>query len=145
MLGDIRSLTTGATLVALVVLLAAAVGLARVRGRRRDDGPGFWLHLAAHASVALILSVTLLRDGLPHGIWPGSLLVGSSNGWRRLSSGPLASTPNLLNVALVVSVGLFWTLLTGRAWRACSAQPSCCSSDPTPASLARPAGGSSSR
>lgn len=110
MLGDVRSVVTGPSLVALVVLLAAAVGFAYVQGRARRHGRGFWSHLAAYASVALVVAVTLLRDGWPQGFWPGSLTVWSTDGWQRLSSDPLASSQILLNMALFVPAGVFWTV-----------------------------------
>ncbi len=117
MLGDVRSVGTGPTLVALVVLLAAAIVLAYLHGRAGRLGRGFWSHLAAYASVALVVAVTLLRDGWPQGFWLGGLAVWSADGWQRLSSDPLSSSQILLNTALFVPAGSFWTLLTGRPWR----------------------------
>lgn len=121
MLDDVRSVVTAGTLAALVVLLAPAIGLAYVHGRARRHGRGFWSHLLAYASVALIVAVTLLRDGWPRGFWLGSLTVWSADGWQRLSSDPLASSQILLNVALFVPAGVFWTFLAGRPWRVLAA------------------------
>lgn len=116
-MGDVLFLATPATMAALVVLGSASVALAWQRGRQRAHGRGFCLHLAAFASIAVILAVTLFRDGLPHGIWPSSLFHWSADGWQRLSDDPLSSTQDQLNLLLFMPAGLFWTLLTGRGWR----------------------------
>jgi hypothetical protein len=109
----VSSLAATGALAALVVLLGASVLAARrLRSPRRSGLAWF----AALGSVALVVAVTLLRDGWPTGIELGRLGEWSRNGWDRLSTDPLGSQV-ALNVALFVPAGAAWTWLLDRPWR----------------------------
>ena len=70
--------------------------------------------MSGFAPVALILAVTLLRDGLPSAIALSRITDWSSDGLDRLSRDPFASSQFLLNVLLFVPAGLGWTWFTRR-------------------------------
>ncbi|MDK1474681.1 VanZ family protein [Streptomyces sp. 549] len=104
----------------LLVLTLTSAGVAWVVRRRGAGDRHGGLTFAALASVGLILSVALFRGG-GLAFAPQALLHWSTSGWQRISYDPFSSTEVLLNVALFVPAGLFWTLLTGRALRVLAA------------------------
>jgi hypothetical protein len=110
---DMSSLAATGAAAALVVLLGASALAAR---RLRSPGRSGLAWFAALGSVALVIAVTLLRDGWPTGIELGRLGEWSRNGWDRLSTDPLGSQV-ALNVALFVPAGAAWTWLLDRPWR----------------------------
>jgi hypothetical protein len=114
---DVSSLAATGAVAALVVLLGASALAAR---RLRSPGRSGLAWFAALGSVALVIAVTLLRDGWPTGFDPGRLGEWSRNGWDRLSSDPLGSQI-ALNVALFVPAGAAWTWLLDRPWRVLAA------------------------
>ena len=114
---DVSSLAASGAVGALVVLLgASALAAWRLRSPERSGLAWF----AALGSVALVIAVTLLRDGWPTGIDLGRLGEWSRNGWDRMSSDPLGSQV-VLNVALFVPAGAAWTWLVDRPWRVLAA------------------------
>ena len=112
-IGDASAVATPGAMAALAVLLGASALAAR---RLRSPGRSGLAWFAAFGSVALVIAVTLLRDGWPSGIDLGGLGEWSGNGWDRLSGDPVGSSEILLNVALFVPVGAAWTWLLGRPW-----------------------------
>ena len=112
-IGDVSAVATTGAMAALAVLLGASALAAR---RLRSPGRSGLAWFAAFGSVALVIAVTLLRDGWPSGIDLGGLGEWSDNGWDRLSGDPVGSSEILLNVALFVPVGAAWTWLLGRPW-----------------------------
>ncbi|MFE7457441.1 VanZ family protein [Streptomyces sp. NPDC057554] len=117
MVHTVWSLSAEGVVLPLLVLTLASAGVAWAVRRRgaghRWHGRHGGLVFAAFASVGLILSVALFREGSP-GFAPRQLLHWSANGWQRISYDPFSSTEVLLNVALFVPAAFFWTLLTGR-------------------------------
>ncbi len=111
--GDVSSIAATSALTALAILLVVAA-LAAWRltwpGREHSSATRF----VAFASVALILSVTVFRDGLPVGFHLAGLADWSGEGLRRLSGDPLGSSQFLLNVLLFVPAGLAWTWVVNR-------------------------------
>jgi hypothetical protein len=69
---------------------------------------------AAFATLAVIVSVTLFRDGFPTVFRLDRLSQWSGDGFRLLSRDPLGSSQFLLNVALFVPAGAAWTLMFRR-------------------------------
>jgi hypothetical protein len=73
--------------------------------------------------LALIISVTLFREGVPTRFRFGSLGDWSSDGLRRLSRDLFGSSQFVLNVVLFVPAGATWTLISRRpvlSWLALS-------------------------
>ena len=69
---------------------------------------------ASFVSFALIVAVTLFREGVPTGFALGGLTHWSADGLRLLSRDPLGSSQFMLNVILFVPAGLVWTWLLRR-------------------------------
>ncbi len=66
------------------------------------------------ASLALIISVTLFREGIPTTIRFDTLADWSSDGLRQLSRDPFGSGQFVLNIVLFVPAGATWTLISRR-------------------------------
>lgn len=121
---DVSSLAASNALVALAVFLAAA--LLGARWLHRSDrferrSTGLWF--AGLASLALIIAVTLFRDGLPTTIRLGNLGEWSADGLRQLSRDPFGSSQFVLNIVLFVPAGAAWTVISRRpvlSWLALS-------------------------
>jgi hypothetical protein len=110
---DVSSLATSNALVALTFLLAAALLIARWLHRSdrfEHRSPGLWF--AGLASLALIIAVTLFRDGLPTTVRMGNAAEWSADGLRQLSRDPFGSSQFLLNIVLFVPAGAAWTLIS---------------------------------
>lgn len=112
---DVSSLAASNALLALAVLLVAA--LLAARWLHRSDkfalrSTGLWF--TGMASLALIVAVTLFRDGLPTTIRLGNLGDWSADGLRQLSRDPFGSSQFVLNIVLFVPAGATWTLISRR-------------------------------
>lgn len=128
----LHSLVTGASElgsaagVAFVALSAVSLPVSGALQRRWLAGRPRFAVFGACVSLALIVSVTLLRGlsalvvgvvagGEPAGAGlPGSPFDWSADGWSRLTYDGLSSTQNLLNLLLFVPAGLFVYLLVKR-------------------------------
>lgn len=113
---DVSTIAATGALPALALLLLASAVASWWLGRRSrpvDRSATTWF--AALASTAIVLAVTLLRDGAPTTLRLGGLTDWSSDGWRLLSTDPLGSSQFALNVVLFIPAGLAWTLLLRRA------------------------------
>lgn len=106
--------------VALASLLAAS-GMVTMWASRTGRTTRPLLLFGTLASLALILVVTLLREGLPAGWSPAGITVWSEDGWRRLSGSPLTSSQVMLNAALFAPAGFAWTSLSKRPYRVIAA------------------------
>ena len=96
---DVSSLAASNALVVLVGFLAAAwliAGWQHRSGRFTRRSQGVWF--AGLASLALIISVTLFREGIPTAFRFGSLGDWSSDGLRQLSRDPFGSSQFVLNI-----------------------------------------------
>lgn len=114
---DVASNVTGSALVATVVLMAAsAAGLWWLGRRSKVHRPLAWF--AALGTLAVCISFTLARDGVPETFRLSDVLAWAGSGWDRLVHGDLfGSSQFLLNVALFVPAGVAWTWLTRRPAR----------------------------
>lgn len=110
---DVSSIAARQALSALVVLLGLSAVAAWWLRRWKQRGFGAWF--AGFASIALIVAVTLFRDGLPSAIHLASLADWSTDGLDRLSRDPLGSSQFVLNVVLFVPAGLVWTWVVRRS------------------------------
>jgi hypothetical protein len=115
---DVSALAKTGAVAALVVLLGVSALVARRLGSAERSSIAWF---AALGSVALVIAVTLLRDGWPAGFDLGDLGEWSDSGWDRLSSDPLGSSQILLNVVLFVPAGVAWTWLLARPARVLAA------------------------
>ncbi len=121
-LGQIGSLSRDASavwsskgMVALLVLVGvsalATLVVARI-GTHAEGSPLMWF--VGFVSLAVIVVVTLFRDGLPDAWNLGGISDWSAAGLRLLSRDPFGSSQFLLNVALFVPAGASWTWLLRR-------------------------------
>ncbi len=114
---DVAAVSAFQALLALAVLLAisalAAWHLARVRDAPE---PARLAWFGGFASLALVVAVTLFREGIPTGFDPSGIGQWSGSGLRRLTRDPLRSSQFLLNVALFIPAGVVWTWLVKRPW-----------------------------
>lgn len=121
---DVSSLAASNALLALAVLLVAALFVARwLHHSDRFEARSTGLWYAGLTSVALIIAVTLFRDGLPTAIRLGNLSDWSTDGLRRLTRDPFGSSQFVLNIVLFVPAGASWTLISRRpvaSWLALS-------------------------
>ena len=111
---DVSSIAATGALSALLVLLVVSALIAWWLQYSQRSQRGFVAWFAGFASVALIVSVTLFRDGLTSGFHPTGFLHWSNGGFERLSRDPLGSSQFLLNVVLFVPAGLVWTWVVKR-------------------------------
>jgi hypothetical protein len=111
---DVSTLAASSAPVVLVVLLVGswfAAGRMERGTRLPHRSRGLWF--AALASIALIVSVTLFRNGISTGFDLSSLAEWSTDGARRLWRDPFGSSQFVLNIVLFVPAGIAVTLL----WR----------------------------
>lgn len=112
---DVSSIAASSTLVVLAALVVAAAFGAWWCDRHLRLVEGSLVGwFAGFTSVALIVSVTLFREGLPGVFDVGGLGDWSSDGLRRLSRDPLGSSQFVLNIVLFIPAGLAWTWVTKR-------------------------------
>lgn len=111
---DVSSIAATQALSALVVLLLVSALIAWWLGHSRRSQRGFVAWFAGFASIALIVSVTLFRDGLASGFRLAGIADWSSDGLERLSRDPLGDSQFLLNIVLFVPAGLVWTWVVKR-------------------------------
>ena len=112
---NVSSLAASSAVVALAGLLVASVLVARwLHGSSRFAPRPSSLWFAGLASFALIIAMTLFRDGLPSTFRLGNLGEWSSAGSRLLARDPLGSSQFVLNVVLFVPSGVAWTLISRR-------------------------------
>jgi glycopeptide antibiotics resistance protein len=104
---------TPMAVVALLVLLVASTVLAWWSLRSGRVSASFWQVFAANASLALILSVTVLREPWSFAWPPGDW---SSDGWDLALTDPLRSGQVMANLLLFVPAGVAWTVLTRQPW-----------------------------
>jgi hypothetical protein len=64
--------------------------------------------------LALVVAVTLFREGVPTGFRLGGIAHWSSDGLRLLSRDPLGSSQFVLNIVLFVPAGVAWTWILKR-------------------------------
>jgi len=115
---DVSAVASSNTLVALVLLiLVSSLGarLARRHVKRVDRPAVLWF--AGFASLALVASVTLFREGLPARFSLPVLFDWSTDGVRVLSRDPLGSSQFVLNIVLFVPAGATWTWIARRPLR----------------------------
>jgi hypothetical protein len=105
-LSSIAASSSLAVLTALVVAGAFAAWWCHAHVQRVDGSFIAWF--AGFTSVALIVSVTLFREGLPNMFDVGGLGAWSSVGLRRLSRDPLGSSQFVLNIVLFRCVYVVW-------------------------------------
>ena len=98
--------------IGLLVLSAAAVWWIGRVPRRIERSPSMWFF--GFASLALVLAVTLFRDGVPAGFDITGLADWSADGFRLLARDPFGSGQYILNIVLFVPAGLVWTRLVRR-------------------------------
>jgi hypothetical protein len=113
--GDVSTIAATEAISALVVLLLISAGAAwwLARRRRPVERPMLgWF--AAFATLAIIVSVTVFRDGFPTVFRLDRLSQWSGDGLRLLSRDPLGSSQFILNVALFVPAGAAWTVMFRR-------------------------------
>lgn len=124
--GDISTMAATGALSALVVLLSlSAVAAWSVSRRPRSIERPTLAWFAAFATLAMILSVTVLRDGFPTVFRLDRLTQWSGDGFRLLSRDPLGSSQFILNIALFVPAGVAWTLMFRRPLAALLALSGC--------------------
>ena len=113
---DITAIGSKSAVLALLLLTAAAASAAWLLSRRPRARCGFGPWFAALASTALVVSVTLLRDGLPRTFAPNGMPDWSTDNWSALSGDFLASSQIVLNMILFVPFGVAWALWSKRWW-----------------------------
>jgi hypothetical protein len=115
---DVSSIAASKAVPALAGLLVLAAGAAWWISRRpRRIARPTLAWFAGFASVAVIVAVTLFRDGLPTRFNAGGLAHWSTAGLRLLSRDPLGSSQFMLNVVLFVPAGMTWTWPLGASRR----------------------------
>jgi hypothetical protein len=113
--GDVSTMAATEALSAFVALLAiSAVTAWWLARRRRPIARPMLAWFAGFATLAIIVSVTLFRDGFPTAFRLDRLSQWSGDGFRLLSRDPLGSSQFILNVALFVPAGAAWTLMLRR-------------------------------
>ena len=115
---DVSAISSSNALVALVLLIVVSSLGARLAHRhvRRIDRPtALWF--GGFASLALIASVTLFREGLPTSFSLTALFDWSTDGVRLLSRDPFGSSQFVLNILLFVPAGVTWTWIARRPLR----------------------------
>lgn len=111
---DVSSIAATDALLVLAVLLSAAGAAACWLGGRPVKSWSAQQWFAGMSTLAIIVAVTLFRDGIAFHLDVSNLGEWSSHGIRRLSRDPLGSSQFVLNVVLFVPAGVAWTLLTRR-------------------------------
>lgn len=114
---EVSTIAGTAALPTLAMLLLVSAGAVWWLHRRHQIArPVAWLF--ALWSVALVVAVTLLRDGWPARFSPSAAITEwSTSGLRLMLDDPLGSSQFVLNVWLLVPAGVAWTLLVARPAR----------------------------
>ncbi len=114
---DIKAVSAGAALAALALLLVVSAGAAWWVERRPTAERSWLAWFSGFGSLALILAVTVFRDGIAFSVDPGGIDAWSTAGLRRLLRDPVSSSQFILNVILFMPAGSLWTWLTRRPLR----------------------------